>query len=54
MDLDESHAVFQLEFEVPVVHHVALLGHQVGDEFEVLRGTGSGIVTVDGHLGFGE
>ena len=44
--------MLKVEFGVPVVHYVLILGHEVWDQLEVLRGTGSGIVTGDCHLGF--
>ena len=54
VDLGEPHTVVQIELEIPVVHHIVLLGHEVGDQFEIPRGTGAGIVTGDCHMGFGE
>ena len=41
---NELHAVVQIEPEVSVLNHIILLGHEVGHQFEILRGTGSGIV----------
>ena len=52
MDLGESDAVLQIEPEVAVIDHIVFLGHEVGHEFEILRGRGSGIVPADRHLGF--
>ena len=46
--------MIQVEFEVSVVRYVVLLVHEIGDELEVLRCSGAGVVTGDGDLGIGQ
>ena len=51
MDLDELHPMVQVELEVAIVDHIVLLGHEIGDQFEVLGASCAGLVVGDMDVG---